>query len=467
MAYQKINQEILRKLKLIVGKKNIITNQDGLEPYSHDEVLEFKSFPEVVVKASSSSEVSQVLALANQELIPVTPRGGGTGLSGGAVPLYGGIILSLEKMNKILEIDPDNLMAIVEPGVITGELQRAVEEWELFYPVDPASLDSCTIGGNIAECAGGPRALKYGVTKDYVCGLEVVLPTSEIVKLGGKVVKNVTGYDLINLIIGSEGTLGIITQVILKLLPLPKVRMVLLALFDSIEIASKCVNKIICEERVIPSSVEFLEREGILACQRFLEKKFPYPEADAYLFIELDGNNRETTLADLEATGEICFKSGAIDVFIAESQLDQERLWEARRMIPEALKAESPIIIKEDVVVPRQELPNLIKGIKEIRERYNLTIVNFGHVGDGNVHINILRKDMSEKKWKDIHSQVLSEIFKLTISLGGTISGEHGIGLYKKKFLPMALSESEIKLIKKIKRVFDPKNILNPGKIID
>ena len=338
--YNKVDQDIIASLRKIVGEDVLISAED-MDPYTHDEVVGLRADPEVVVRVRSTEQVAAVLRLAQQKKVPVTPRGAGYGLSGGAVPVQGGIVLSTEKMNRVLEIDKDNLMVTVEPGVITGDLHRAVEAEGLFYPPDPASLDSCFIGGNIAEGAGGPRAVKYGVTKDYVCGLEAVLPSGEIINLGGKVVKNVTGYNLIQLLVGSEGTLAIVTKIILRLLPLPKVQIDLLVPYDDFQAAADTVSDIIAHH-IVPTTIEFFERDSMLAVQRLLGKPVPHSDAAAQLLIQLDGNRREAVDADYEVVGELCLEHGAQDVLVAQDQRTRDRLWEARRLIIEALNHESP-----------------------------------------------------------------------------------------------------------------------------
>lgn len=462
--YKKVDAEIVERLRAIVGADNVLVEADDMEPYSHDEVVGLRADPEVVVRATSARQVSKIFKLAQQERIPVTPRGAGMGLSGGAVPVCGGIVLSLERMNRILEIDKENLMVTVEPGVITGDLHRAVEAEGLFYPPDPASLDSCSIGGNIAECAGGPRAVKYGVTKDYVCGLEAVLPSGEIITCGGKLVKNVTGYNLIQLLIGSEGTLAVVTKIILRLLPLPKLRVDLLVPFNNFQAAADTVSEIIAQ-RIIPTTIEFMERDSILACERYLGKEVPFHEAAAHLLIQLDGNHRAAIDADYDQIADICLKNGALDVLVALGPRDRDRLWEARRAIVDALKKESPINHMEDVVVPRAEIPALLKGIRQIAERYAVRIVSFGHAGDGNVHVNVLKDDLPEERWEEVIPPITEEIYRLTLSLGGMITGEHGVGATRRRYLPLALDPVQIEIMEKIRAVFDPNRILNPAKI--
>lgn len=462
--YNKVTPQIVDALRAIVGEGSVRTDEEALEKYAHDETVGLWAQPEVVVFAHSAREIADIFRLAVRERIPVTPRGAGYGLSGGAVPVFGGIVLSTEKMNRILEIDKQNLMVTVEPGVITGDIHRAVEAEGLFYPPDPASLDSCSIGGNIAEGAGGPRAVKYGTTKDYVCGLEAVLPSGDIITCGGKLVKNVTGYNLIQLIVGSEGTLAVVTKIILRLLPLPKVRVDLLVPYDDFQAAADTVSDIIAA-RILPATIEFMEQDSILAAERLLQKTVPYDDAAAHLLIQLDGNRQEAVDADMEAVGEICLAHGARDVLVAKDSRTRDRLWEARRAIVDALKHESPINHMEDVVVPRAEIPALLRGIKEIARRHGIRIVCFGHAGDGNVHVNALKDAMPEEEWEALVPVLSEEIYRLTLSLGGTITGEHGVGATRRRYLPMALDPAQIALMRGIKAVFDPHNILNPGKI--
>lgn len=462
--YTKINADIVQSLRRIVGDANVLTDAERMEPYTHDHVVGLRADPEVVARVTLAGQVAEIFRLAQRERVPVTPRGAGYGLSGGAVPVHGGIVLSIEKMNRILEIDKKNLMVIVEPGVITGDIHRAVEAEGLFYPPDPASLDSCFIGGNIAEGAGGPRAVKYGVTKDYVCGLEAVLPSGEVITCGGKLVKNVTGYNLIQLLIGSEGTLAVVTRIILRLLSLPPVRMDLLVPFDDFQVAADTVSDIIAH-RVLPTTIEFMERDSLLAVERLLEKEFPYHDAAAQLLIQLDGNRREAVEADVDVVGELCLQHGARDVLVAQDRPTRDRLWEARRAIIDSLTHESPINHMEDVVVPRAEIPALLKGIKEIAARHGVRIISFGHAGDGNVHVNVLKDSLPDDAWEALVPSVAEETYRLTLSLGGTLTGEHGIGVTRRRYLPLALDAAQIELMRQIKAVFDPNYILNPGKI--
>ncbi len=466
-TYNQVNPDIVAALRQIVGPDRVFfgpEDAERLDAYAHDEVVGLRADPEVVVQVTSAAQVSEIFQLAQRERIPVTPRGAGYGLSGGAVPVLGGILLSTERMNHILEIDKENLMVTVEPGVITGDIHRAVEAEGLFYPPDPASLDSCSIGGNIAEGAGGPRAVKYGVTRHYVCGLEAVLPSGQIIRCGGKLVKNVTGYDLIQLLIGSEGTLAVVTQIVLRLLPLPKVQVDLLVPFDDFQAAADTVSDIIAH-RILPTTIEFMERDSVLAVEQLTKKEMPHDDAAAHLLIQLDGNSQEAVDADYEVVGELCLQHGARDVLVAKDSRTRDRLWEARRLIIDSLNRASPINHMEDVVVPRAELPALLRGMKEIAARRKVRIVCFGHAGDGNVHVNVLQDEIAADRWEALVPAVTEEIYQLSLSLGGTITGEHGIGATRRQYLPLALDEAQIEVMRGIRAVFDPHHILNPGKI--
>lgn len=461
--YNKIDTIILQKLEDIVGKDFVFTDSESIDKFSKDETEDFSFLPEVVVKPGNPEEISKILKLANKNLIPVYPRGGGTGLSGGALPVFGGICVSMERFNKILEIDENNFQAIVEPGVITQVFQEELESKGLFYPVDPASRGSCFIGGNIAECSGGPRAAKYGTTKEYVLGMQFVTPKGEIIDAGARTIKNVTGYNLSQLIIGSEGTLGIVTKIIFKILSLPKYKKVLLVAFNNIE---NCITSVseFYKSGIVPSALEFLTKDSIIAAEEHLGKPFPNSGTEAQLLIELDGNNENVLNDEIQIIAELTEKFSATDIILAEERQKMEDLWVLRRSVGEAVKAIS--IYKEvDTVVPRNKMPELLKGISNISNKYGISIISYGHAGDGNLHINILKKDLPDDVWNLQVDKAVREIFQLTVSLGGTISGEHGIGYSQKKYLSIALSKEQIELMKKIKKVFDPNNILNPGKI--
>ena len=462
--YNRVTDIILSELCQIVGADNVLARPEAMEPYTHDHVSGLRAEPEVVVKAGSTAEVAAIFRLAQREMIPVTPRGAGYGLSGGAVPVVGGIVLSLEKMNRILEIDRENLMVTVEPGVITGDLHRAVEAVGLFYPPDPASLDSCTLGGNIAEGAGGPRAVKYGVTADYVTGLEAVLPSGQIITSGGKLVKNVTGYNLVQLLTGSEGTLAVVTQITLRLIPLPKHRIDLFVPYPDFESAARTVSAIIAQG-IVPTAMEFFEQDSLLAVERLLDRKLPFREAAAYLLFQLDNNHFEALQAEFETVGDLCLEHGALDVLVAKDSATRDRLWEARRKIIDALANESPVSHMEDVVVPRSKIPTLLQGIHQLAASEQVRIISFGHAGDGNVHVNVLKDDLPSADWERLVPRVAQAIYRLTLELGGMITGEHGIGVTRRAYLNLALGEAQVEVMRRIKAAFDPNQILNPGKI--
>ncbi len=467
MEYTKIDERIKSLLSAIVGEENIITDAELLEPYTHDEAAATETGPEIVVTAESVQQVSEIMKLAQKEKFPVTPRGAGQGLSGGSVPIVGGLVLSLEKMDKILEIDEENFFVTVEPGVITGNLHRAVEEKGLFYPPDPASLDSCSIGGNIAENAGGPRAVKYGVTSHYVCGLEAVLPSGEIINLGGKVVKDVTGYSLLQLLIGSEGTLAIVTKILLRLIPLPKERIDLLVPFDNFSTAAETVSAVL-KNRIVPAALEFMEQDSIHAAEKLTEKEVPFDDAAAHLLITLDGNDEEALLKEAEQLGELCLERGALEVLVADDSQLRDKLWDARRKIIEALQNLSPVhqMDTQDISVPRSVLPQALARIKEVAAKYGLQIISFGHSGDGNIHVNII-KTLPVEDWAKKAPAAGVEIYRIAAELGGKITGEHGIGLTRKNYMDINLDPKTIELMKSIKDDFDPNGILNPGKIFN
>jgi glycolate oxidase len=462
--YKPLTQEMTAHLASILGPEAVLTDEESRQTYARDETEDYVFPPEVVVKPGTVEEVSEILKLANLHHIPVTPRGGGTGLSGGALPLHVGICLSLEKFNRIREINRQDFYAVAEAGVITQNLQEEVEKVNLFYPPDPASRGTSQLGGNLAECAGGPRAVKYGVTKDYVLGLETVLPNGEIMRMGAPVLKNVTGYNLAQLIIGSEGTLAIVTSLVLRLISLPRFRKVLLAAFSTLEEATTAVAEIF-QRGGSPSALEFMERAAVRVAEERLGRTFPNGEAGAQLFLEVDGNHEEGVQDEMQTIASVLEDHHAIDLLVAEEKQKMDEVWNLRRGIGEAVKSISPYK-EEDTVVPRSRLPELVKGVKQICQKYRLRSICYGHAGDGNVHVNILKEQLEEATWREASEHAVKEIFQLTVSLGGTISGEHGIGYTQKPYLGIALSPVEIRLMKSIKQVFDPNNILNPGKIL-
>jgi len=454
----------------IVGSSNIITDPSLMTDYSHDEtsVEQYASYPDVVVFPENSEQISAILKYANEHLIPVTPRGGGTGLSGGAIPVKGGIVLSLEKMNRIIEIDEANMTVTVEAGVITNDINKAVAQHGLYFAGYPMSLQSCFIGGNIAENAGGGKAIKYGVTGRYVLGLEVVLPTGEIINLGGKLVKDVAGYDLKSLIVGSEGTLGVVSTVTLKLLPIPKATAVLSALFEDVAAAIAAVPKIMINTGIIPTGLEYMDRQSVEASCSFLDEKLPVKESEAMLLIELDGSDEDRLEDEYPKIGDVCEENGAFEVFVADNAATRERIWKVRRSIPEALRTSHPEQSAEDIVVPISCIPRMIPFLKGIEKKYDTDIPCFGHAGDGNLHLHLMKnKEHSQEEWIALQKAALDEIYGFVTELGGSITGEHGIGLKRKKYFSEHLSQPELTLMKKIKQAFDPNNIMNPGKIFD
>jgi glycolate oxidase len=468
--YSRVTKNIVDELIRIIGDRFVITDTEKLEPYSHDEVAEkeYASMPEVVVKPKTAQEIAEIVKLANRELIPITPRAAGSGLSGGAVPVFGGIVLSVERMNQIIEVDEDNMMVVVEPGVITNEINNAVADKGLFYAGYPMSVETCFIGGNIAENAGGGKAIKYGVTERYVMGLEVVTPTGEIIQLGGKRVKDVTGYNIKQLMVGSEGTLGIITKVILKLLPIPKAKVDLLALFSDARSAIAVVPKIMTIGGIIPTAIEFMDQLSVQTSCEYLNEHLPYQKAGAMLLIEVDGNYEEIIERDYDTIGELCFKNGAIEVYVADNHTTQERIWSVRRNIAEAFKVISPYQSLEDIVVPTASIPDLIPELDRISVKYNVQIPCYGHAGDGNLHATIVKSpDDSMDEWHSRLPKILEDLYLTVKKLGGTISGEHGIGSKRKNYMHLVATDAELEFMKKIKRAVDPNNIMNPGKIID
>ncbi|MBC2567692.1 FAD-binding protein [Clostridium saccharobutylicum] len=467
MDYKEVELKDYEYILSVTGNdRERVFFKDGInEDYSHDELGGIRQMPDVVVQAISTEEVSSVMKYAYENNIPVTPRGSGTGLVGAAVPLKGGIVIDLSKMNKILELDEENLTLTLESGVLLMEIGKYVEQFDLFYPPDPGEK-SATIGGNINTNAGGMRAVKYGVTRDYVRGLEVVLPNGEVVNLGGKVVKNSSGYSLKDLIIGSEGTLGIVTKAILRLLPLPKKAVSLLIPFESLERAIETVPKII-KSKSIPTAIEFMQREAILAAEEFLGKSFPDKSSDAYLLLTFDGNSIEEIEKDYENVANICLECVALDVFISDTEERQESIWSARGCFLEAIKALTTEMDEVDVVVPRNKIGDFVTFTHELECKSNIRIKSFGHAGDGNLHVYILRDELDEESWHTKLSEVMQIMYDKAKELQGQVSGEHGIGFAKKGYLKQSLPNECIDIMERIKLAFDPKNILNPGKVCE
>lgn len=457
---------IITKLQKIVGTSFVFTDVDILQKYGHDETEDYIYPPHVVVKPITPHEIANIMKLANEYKIPIVPIGGQTGLSGGALAINGGIGLSMERFNRILAIDEMNLQVITEPAVITQVLKEKVAEQGLFYPVDPSSMGSCFIGGNIAENSGGARAVKYGVTKDYVLNLEVVLPNGEIIWTGANTLKNSTGYNLTQLMVGSEGTLAIITKIVLKLLPLNQHNILLLVPFFKAEQACEAVSAIF-RAGITPSALEFMERDAIDWSLKYVDgiSVEVKPEHKAHLLIEVDGSYPEILIQEAEKILEVVEQFDIDDVLFADSIDQKNALWKMRRGVAEAVKANS-VYKEEDTVVPRYELPKLLEGIKEIGTKYGFKSVCYGHAGDGNLHVNIIKGNMSDDCWRNEIPKGIREIFELTVQLKGTLSGEHGIGLVQKSYMDIAFNSTQLNLLKGIKELFDPNNILNPGKIL-
>lgn len=468
-AYRPVTREIAAELVSAVGEKNLIFGDaELLRNYSHDEVAgpEYARMPEAVVKPSTAREVSAILKIANRHRVPVTPRGGGTGLSCGAVPLFGGIVLSLERMNRILEIDRENMVAVVEPGVVTSEIGKAVQEFGLFYAGYPMSFESCFIGGNLAENAGGGRAIKYGVTGHYVLGLEAVLPTGEIVELGGKRVKDVTGYDLIHLLVGSEGTLAVFTKIILRLLPRPAATAVLLIPFGGAAEAVEAFPRVVARAGILPTSIEFMDRLSVETVYGFLGETPPRPGIGAMLLVELDGSSREKVDEESQRIGELFLEEGALDVYVGNTPTTERKMWAPRVNLAEAFKTVCPVQSLEDIVVPTARIPALIRELERLALKHDVLIPCYGHAGDGNLHATPVKKpETPMETWKERLPQILTELYGIVSGLGGTISGEHGIGSKRASYLPIVMSPELIALQKRTKGLFDPLNILNPGKI--
>jgi glycolate oxidase len=462
-----ITPQILEQFKLIVSSEYIFTDADSIEKYGKDETEQLHYAPQVIVKPRQASEIAQLLKVCNEHLIPVTPRGAGTGLTGGALPHLGGLVISMERFNTILEIDERNLQVTTEPGVITEMLQDAVKEKGLFYPPDPASKGSCFIGGNISENSGGPKAVKYGVVKDYVLNLEVVLPNGEIIWTGSNVLKNATGYNITQLIVGSEGTLGIVTKIVLRLIPHPKFDLLMLAPFNSLEKASEAVSAIF-RAGITPSAMELMEIDAITLASKILDSTaIPLTEnLAAHLIIEVDGNNMDVLMSEMEAISEVLSQFDAGELFFADDAQQKNELWKIRRKANEAAVM-AGYTIEEDTVVPRAELPRLIKGAKELGVQNGFKVVCYGHAGDGNLHIRINHPKIKKSYGNDEMNAILKKLFELVKELGGTISGEHGIGLIQKSYMPVLFDEVSLELMRGIKNTFDPNHILNSGKIFD
>jgi len=463
MSFKKIGAEDITFFKSVTN--HVFTDTEQLNRCASDETEDLHYLPEVVMQPSSVEEVSKIMKYCNEHMIPVTPRGAGTGLSGGALPVNGGVVLDMKRFDKILNLDKRNLQITTEPGVITQNLQEYVKAEGLFYPPDPASKGSCFIGGNVSENSGGPKAVKYGVVKDYVLNIEMVLPGGEVIWTGANVLKNATGYNLTQLVVGSEGTLGVITKIVLRLIPAVKHDMLMLVPFRSSVEACKAVNAIFLAG-FTPSALEFMERDALVWSMKFTKAtgiKLP-EDIVAHLLIEVDGNDTDVLYKDVEAISAIVQQFDIDEVLFADSNEQKQTLWNLRRKVGEAVKSNS-VYKEEDTVVPRAELPELLRIVKEIGKKYGFQSVCYGHAGDGNLHVNIVKGDMSEEDWNNKLPQGIRELFTEVVHLGGTISGEHGIGLVQKPYMDIAFTSIQLKIMKQIKNIFDPNDILNPGKI--
>ena len=465
LDYNKLSSITLAQLKTIVGEANFFTDPERLEKYGSDETEDLVYLPEAAICPTSIEQVSAIAKFCHQNKIPLTTRGAGTGLSGGALPVKGGVAMSMEKFNNILEIDSRNLQATVEPGVINYVFQEEVKKHGLFYPPDPASWGSCSLGGNIAHSSGGPKAVKYGTTRDYVLNLQVVLANGDVIWTGANTLKYSTGYNLTHLMIGSEGTLGIVTKIVFKLIPLPQHDLLMLVPFSSAEAACEAVGAVF-RAGIVPSAMEFMERDAIEWSARFSgELNFEIKQNwQALLLVEVDGNYLDQLMSDCEKISDLMQQHGSDEILFADSHEQKMALWKIRRKVGEAVKSNS-VYKEEDTVVPRAELPALLKGVKEIGGRYGFKSVCYGHAGDGNLHVNIIKGDLSDEVWEHDLPKGITEIFQLCKKLGGTISGEHGIGMVQQQFMPLVFPEHQLELMRSIKKVFDPHLILNPGKI--
>lgn len=465
MTFSPVTPSVLTRFQQIVGEEFVLNSRhEDFARFASDETEDLKYFPEVVLKPANAEQIAQIVKICHDNFIPVTPRGAGTGLSGGALPVHKGVVISTERLNKILEIDERNLQATVEPGVINEVFQNAVQEKGLFYPPDPASKGSCFLGGNLSESSGGPKAVKYGVTKDYVLNMQVVLPTGELIWTGANVLKNATGYNLTQLMIGSEGTLGIITKIVFRLIPFPTKNLLLRVPFYSAEEACAAVSQIF-RIGVVPSGLEFMEREAIEWASRYLNLETDLPEGiEAHLLIELDGNDLDVLFKEAEQLYELLQNYKIGEILLADNETQKTELWKLRRNAANAVRYNS-VYKEEDTVVPRAELPKLLHGVKEIGKAYGFKSVCYGHAGDGNLHINIIKDSMPDDDWNHKLTEGIKELFELCVKLGGTISGEHGIGLVQKPYIGIALGEVQLNLMRGIKKVFDPHGIMNPGKI--
>ncbi len=466
MSYRPLSGAAIRQLTALCAPERVTTDPALLVDYGHDESSEPARLPEVLVRVISAEEVAAVVCLAREERVPVTARGLGTGLAGGSIPAMGGIMVCTELMNRVHEVDADNLMVRAEPGVRTARLQQACAERGLYYPVDPASLDDCSIGGNVATNAGGARAYKYGVTGDYVRGVEAVLADGSTIDYGGKIHKNVTGYDLARLLVGSEGTLGIVVGVTLRLVPKPRHQVDVLVPFDRLSQGVELCLRVIRDTRLMPAVVEFIEQEGIAACNTALGTCLPFADAAVQVLVELEGNDRQQVLSECVLLGETAMALGAREPLVADNATDQERLWAARRSLAKTLKQIYREVTAEDIVVPLCELPATVELAAGLGKKHGIPVVPFGHIGDGNIHVDICRTVTDDREWQRVRSAVIDELVDFVLARGGQISAEHGIGSAKRYLMKRALGRTELDIMRRLKQALDPDDLLNPGKIL-
>ena len=467
--FSPVTPEVAARLKDICGANYVIyKDSERLEPYSHDEIpgKHYRHMPEAVVRPDSAQQISEIVKLANELNIPVTPRGAGSGLSGGAVPVFGGIVVATDRMNRILELDKENMMIVVEPGVVANDINEFLRPHGLFYAGYPMSMETCYIGGNVAENAGGGKAVKYGVTGRYVLGLEVVLPSGKILEVGGKLLKDVTGYNLLPLLTGSEGTLGIFTKIILKVIPRPKYQFDLLALFKDSRSAIEAVPATLTGSGIIPTSIEYMDSDSFKSACRYLNETLPYEEAGAMLLVSVDGNDPEQMMDEIELLGDFLEKQGAFIMYVADNQANSERIWKIRRSIAESFSLYFPRQSGEDVVVPPASIADVVEEFNSLADKYGVVIPCYGHAGDGNLHSRVSAPDSwSDEKWESTLPEILKELYAVVAKRGGRISGEHGIGCKRLKYMSCVVSEDFIDVLRAIKNALDPKGIMNPGKV--
>lgn len=460
-----MTDDLVNRIEAVVGAAHVVTDGPALERFARDETEDLHYPPEVGVCPGTTAEVASVLALASEAGVPVTPRGGGTGLSGGALPLFGGIVLAFERMDRIIEIDEANLACVVQPGVITQVLRDSVAEHGLFYPPDPASLASCTIGGNVAENAGGPHCVKYGTTGDYVLALEAVTPDGHVFRTGGRLRKDVAGYDLTHLLVGSEGTLAVVTEATLRLLPLPPHHRLLVAAFESLE-AAACGILAVTRARIVPAVLEIVGRSALDAAREHLGRPVPFAEVEAEILLEIDGTDEACIDRDVLRLGEVLAEAGALDVVLADTPAKERELWEVRRCLGEAVKKRAHRAVECDAAVPPARVPDFLRAVRKVATAHGVEEISYGHAGDGNVHVNLLTRGIGRQDDSRRIEAAADDVFRRAVALGGTVTGEHGVGIAKRRHLPLCRDAIALDMMRAVKRALDPKGILNPGKIL-